>query len=206
MVIRRVKNVLALAVLSYLTEKPMHAYELQQTLTARDAARTFRLSYGSLYNVVQQLAAAGFIAEHAIERSGHRPERIVYTLTAAGQVEMHDWLHDLLSEPQPDHSAFVAALSLISALHPDEAVVCLRQRLAARQAEQQRAEESLRRTLAEGVHPLFLVEDDYRVRALAAETGFLAELIDRIERPDDGWAAEWARFHDHDPLRGEDSQ
>jgi len=46
---RTVTNLLGLAVLSYLTERPMHAYELNRTLKDRDAARTFKLSYGALY-------------------------------------------------------------------------------------------------------------------------------------------------------------
>jgi DNA-binding PadR family transcriptional regulator len=41
---RAVNNLLGLAVLSYLTEQPMHAYELNRTLKDRDAARTFKLS------------------------------------------------------------------------------------------------------------------------------------------------------------------
>jgi DNA-binding PadR family transcriptional regulator len=52
---RAVSNLLGLAVLSYLTERPMHAYELNRTLKDRDAARTFKLSYGALYGVVRQL-------------------------------------------------------------------------------------------------------------------------------------------------------
>ena len=56
-----VNNLLGLAVLSYLTERPMHAYELNRTLKDRDAARTFKLSYGALYGVVRQLAEAGLI-------------------------------------------------------------------------------------------------------------------------------------------------
>ena len=198
---RRVKNLLALAVLSYLTQRPMHPYELQRTLIDNDAGQTFRLSYGSLYNVVQQLADAGFIAQHGVERAGRRPERTVYALTEAGRVEMHDWLQQLLAEPQRDHPSFVAALSLLAALRPDEAVDCLRQRVRTQDAERRRTAELVRHTLEQGIHPLFLVEDDYRLRMLAAELDFLDELITRIERPDGGWAATWVEFHDHKQSR-----
>ena len=54
---------LALAVLSYLTVKPMHPYELSRTLRDNDDVRSIKFNHGSLYMVVGQLARAGFIAE-----------------------------------------------------------------------------------------------------------------------------------------------
>ena len=56
---RKVSNLLALAVLSYLTVKPMHPYELSRTLRDNGDARSIKFNHGSLYMVVQQLAKAG---------------------------------------------------------------------------------------------------------------------------------------------------
>ena len=60
---RKVSNLLALAVLSYLTQRPMHPYELSRTLREHDDARSIKFNHGSLYMVVGQLARAGFIAD-----------------------------------------------------------------------------------------------------------------------------------------------
>ncbi len=51
------------------------------------------------------------------------------------------------------------------------------------------------RALADGVHPLFLVEEDYRLALVNADTSFTRQFIERIENPDTGWRQEWAEFH-----------
>ncbi len=60
---RKVANLLALAVLAYLTQRPMHPYELSRTLRDNGDARSIKFNHGSLYMVVGQLAKAGFITE-----------------------------------------------------------------------------------------------------------------------------------------------
>ena len=52
------------------------------------------------------------------------------------------------------------------------------------------------RTLAEGTHPLFLVEEEYRIALLVADEAFVRDLLARITDPQDGWAPLWASFHD----------
>ena len=92
---RKVSNLLALAVLSYLTQRPMHPYELGRTLRDHGDERSIKFNHGSLYMVVQQLERAGFITEQETSREGQRPERTVYALTAAGRDKLHDWLREL---------------------------------------------------------------------------------------------------------------
>ena len=96
---RKVGNLLALAVLSYLTQAPMHPYELGRTLRENGDARSIKFNLGSLYMVVQQLEKAGFVAAQETSREGQRPERTVYALTDAGRDEMRDWLRELVEEP-----------------------------------------------------------------------------------------------------------
>src|ERR1700738_1120606 len=96
---RKVGNPLGLAVLSYLTQAPMHPYELSRTLRENDDGRSIKFNHGSLYMVVQQLAKAGFIVEQETTRDGLRPERTVYAITNAGRHEMHDWMCQLVEEP-----------------------------------------------------------------------------------------------------------
>jgi len=49
---RRVSNLLALAVLACLVERPMHPYEISTTLRTRGKEQSIKLNYGSLYSVV----------------------------------------------------------------------------------------------------------------------------------------------------------
>ena len=93
---RKVGNLLALAVLSYLSQQPMHPYQLGRSLRENGDARSIKFNHGSLYMVVGQLAKAGFISARETNREGQRPERTVYALTAAGRAELRDWLRELI--------------------------------------------------------------------------------------------------------------
>lgn len=193
---RKVGNLLALAVLSYLSQRPMHPYELGRTLREHGDDRSIKFNHGSLYMVVRQLAKAGFIAEQETVREGQRPERTVYALTDAGRREFQEWLRELLEEPRHEYPQFVAALSLVAALPPDEVVELLairRRRLAEQRTE---AAEVVERTVAAGVHPLFLVEEEYRLALLDAEAAFVDDFVARINNPETGWGPLWAAFHD----------
>src|ERR1700704_3323883 len=82
---RKVGNLLALAVLSYLSQRPMHPYELSRTLRDNGDGRSIKFNNGTLYMVVKQLAQAGLIHEQETSRDGQRPERTVYALTDPGR-------------------------------------------------------------------------------------------------------------------------
>jgi DNA-binding PadR family transcriptional regulator len=192
---RKVGNLLGLAVLSYLTQGPMHPYELGRTLREHGDERSIRFNHGSLYMVVQQLAKAGFIAEQGTSRQGARPERTVYALTDAGRRELWDWLRELVAEPEHEYPRFVAALSLIATLPPDEAVELLGRRLG-RLAEQRAEIRGLvDATVAAGVHPLFLAEEEYRLALLEAEAAFVERFLAQITDPDTGWERPWRELH-----------
>ncbi|HMJ36257.1 MAG TPA: PadR family transcriptional regulator [Baekduia sp.] len=200
---RKVGNLLALAVLSYLARAPMHPYELGRTLRDNGDARSIKFNNGSLYMVVGQLAKAGFVVEQETIRDGQRPERTVYALTDAGRQEQREWLRELVEEPQHEYSAFVAALSLIGALRPDEVVELLSTRLGRLAERRAEIRALIDGTLAEGVHPLFLVEEEYRLALLEAESSFVERLIERIDHPETGWAPIWAQFHGEPADRDE---
>lgn len=192
---RKVSNLLALAVLSYLTQRAMHPYELSRTLRDNGDDRSIKFNHGSLYMVVQQLEKAGYIAAQETNREGQRPERTVYALTDAGRHELREWLRDLLGEPEHEYPSFVAALSLIGALPPSQAVPLLRhrlQRLAERAAETRRLIDT---ALAQDVPELFLIEEQYRLTMNNAESSYVTSLIEKITDPRTGWAPMWAEFH-----------
>ena len=202
---RKVNNLLALAVMSYLSQQPMHPYELGRTLREHGDARSIKFNHGSLYMVVGQLAKAGYITELETSRAGQRPERTVYALTDAGRAEFRAWLAELVAEPQQEYPHFVAALSLIAALPPSEAVPLLRQRLI--RLGEQRAEirTQIDQAEADGVAGLFLVEEEYRLAMVAAESAFVERFLHQITDPDTGWAPMWAQFHG-EPAPNEERQ
>lgn len=192
---RKVTNLLGLTALAYLTRAPMHAYELSRTLRDNGDARSVKFNHSSLYMVIQQLAKAGFVVEQETSREGQRPERTVYAITEAGRRELLDWLRELIEEPQHEYPHFVAALSLIGALAPDDVVELLRRRLRGLSAQRSEIRELIDTTLAGGVHPLFLVEEEYRLALLEAESSFVERFIDNIVDPGTGWGPLWGQFH-----------
>jgi DNA-binding PadR family transcriptional regulator len=192
---RKVSNLLALAVLSYLTRRPMHPYELSRTLRDNGDSRSIKFNHGSLYMVVGQLAKAGFIVEQETSREGQRPERTVYALTDAGRHELRDWLRELIEQPEHEYPHFVAALSLVAALPPSEVLELLRRRLDRLAAQRTEIRTLIDDTLAQGVPGLFLVEEEYRLTLLEAESSFIERFIDQITDPQTGWGRMWAEFH-----------
>src|SRR6476659_1148091 len=128
---RKVSNLMALSLLSLLTERPMYPYEMASKLREYGKDQAIKINWGSLYTVVQNLEKHGFIEAVEVAREGRQPERTTYRITEAGRDELSDWLRELLSEPEREYTRFEAALGECSILAPDELIGLLRQRLEA---------------------------------------------------------------------------
>src|SRR4051794_29139846 len=189
---RKVGNMLGLAVLSTVSARPMHPYEMASLMRARGKDRDMKIKWGSLYTVVRNLDKHGFIAVAGVDRQGGRPERTVYEITDAGRVELADWVRELVGVPEREQPRFEAGLSVLGVLHPDEAVPLLRQRLDRLEAEIAEQRTELARVVRE-VPRLFLVEAEYDLAIRTAEAtwlrGFLTELADGTFPGVDEWRA-----------------
>ena len=108
---RKVGNLLALSLLTLLTERPMYPYEMAATLRHRGKDHSIKINWGSLYTVVQNLEKHGFIETVEVGREGRQPERTTYQITDAGRAELADWLRELISEPEREYTRFEAALA-----------------------------------------------------------------------------------------------
>lgn len=193
---RRVSNLLALAVLACLAEKPMHPYEISTTLRTRGKDQSIKLNFGSLYSVVDSLAKHGLIEAQETVREGRRPERTVYAITEAGLAEFEDWLADLLSTPVREYTSLEAGLSLMAGLAPDEAARMLRERVVRLRLELGSVEAGL--TFSEEMHlpELFVIEAEFRKAMLEAELAFVARLAERIGSNELGGTTGWRRVHE----------
>jgi DNA-binding PadR family transcriptional regulator len=173
---RKVGNLLALAVLAALTQRPMHPYEIATTLRGWGKDQDMELKWGSFYTVVRNLDKHGLIAAVESTREGRRPERTVYRLTDAGRAELVDWTRELISTPVAERPRFRAGLSVLAVLHPDEAVELLRRRLALLEegiAAERDALERHTRTIPR----LFLVEEEYGLALQEAEAAWIRSLL-----------------------------
>ena len=174
-------NPLALAVLVCLYEKPMHPYEVAQTLRTRAKEQSVRLNYGSLYAVVESLEKKGFIKATGTVREGKRPQRTIYEITDEGSIEMTDWLTELIGTPNKEYPAFQAGLSFLPALDPDDALAALRRRAEALSMKLVAMRASMKATNDAGLPRIFELESEYEERTLSAEFAFVRALVEEME-------------------------
>lgn len=189
---RKVGNLLALAILGTLIQRPMHPYEMASVLRARGKDADMPIKWGTLYTVVKNLEKHGFIEATGSVREGGRPERTVYRITAAGNAELKDWVRELLATPEQEQSRFRAALSMAGALTPDEAVELLRQRIDRLAAE---LEEDRRILAQQDIPRLFLIEDEYDLAIRAADLAWTQNLLDEIASGSFPGVQMWRAFH-----------
>lgn len=191
---RKVSNLLGLVVLAGLLPKPLHPYELARTLREWNKDEDIGFRWGSFYTVIGNLAKHGFIEPLGSERVGARPERTVYQLTPAGRDELFDWVGELLSEPVRERPRFVAGLSVMSVLPPDDAVEMLRVRQLqlGREVVSRRAELE---TYARTVPRIFLIEDEFQLTQLESEIAWVDALINEIVSGTFPGLDEWESAH-----------
>lgn len=188
-------NPLALAVLTCLLEKPMHPYEVAQTLRARANHESIRLNYGSLYGVVEALEKRQLIRARETVRAGRRPERTTYEITDAGMREMSDWLSELVATPMKEYLQFEAALSLLPALPPDEAVAGLRQRAETLVIEIALVDGAVEAARSQGLPRLFALESEYVQTVRRAELDYVERLAKDIESGELSGLEQWRSWY-----------
>lgn len=192
---RKVGNLLALAVLSALVQRPMHPYEIATALRAWGKDQDMEFKWGSFYTVIGNLDKHHLIEAVESLREGRRPERTVYRITEAGRAELVDWARELVATPMAEHPRFRAGLSVLAALHPDEATALLRQRLGLLQDAIRKDRETLDAHLRE-IPRLFLVESEYDLAIRDAEASWLRALIAELTSGSYPGLDTWRAFHE----------
>jgi len=192
---RKVGNLLALALLSLLTQQPMYPYEMAQTLRTRGKDKTIHINWGSLYTVVQNLEKHGFIEAAGTNREGRQPERTTYRITPRGMAELRDWLTELLSVPEDEHGGFVAALSEGGILPPAEVAGLLAKRLATLDSANA-AQEAELEVWMQRLPRMLLVESDYELAMRRAQADWVRALLSEITEGTLGGMDAWQKIHE----------
>jgi DNA-binding PadR family transcriptional regulator len=191
---RKVSNLLALSLLTLLTERPMYPYEMAAKLRERGKDNAIKINWGSFYTVVQNLEKHGFIEAVEVAREGRQPERTTYQITDAGRAELMDWLRELLAVPEREHTSFEAALSESAVLPPDELIDLLRQRLAALEQANGQLQAELETVRAQ-IPRLFLIESEYYQALRRAEEEWVRGLLKEFTDGTFPGLDAWRRFH-----------
>lgn len=187
------RSPIALAVLAFLYESPMHPYRMQQLIKERGKDEVINVRQrASLYQTIDRLLRAGLIAIREVEREEKWPERTIYELTEQGGETMLNWLREMLSSPAHEFPEFPAALAYLSLLTPAEARLQLGRRIELLAAELDRIDAQLR--YAAGVVPrLFLVEMEYLRAVLNTELAWVKSIVADLDTGRLTWNEEWWR-------------
>ncbi|HZC27163.1 MAG TPA: helix-turn-helix transcriptional regulator, partial [Actinopolymorphaceae bacterium] len=118
----------ALAVLELLHERPMHPYEMHQTMRIRHTDRIVKLNAGTLYHTVERLDRLGLVEVAETSRAGRRPERTVYALTPAGKEMFAQRVVDMLANPAEEYPEYAHAVALAHSVDRDSVLSELRHR------------------------------------------------------------------------------
>jgi DNA-binding PadR family transcriptional regulator len=196
---RKVSNLLALAVLATVAERPMHRYEMASLMRARGKDRDMNIKWGSLYTVVSNMEKHGLLRTVGVTRQGARPERTVYQITDEGRRELVEWTRELIADPQTEHTSFTAGLSVLSALAPEDAAGLLRQRLD-RLTEQLTSAADELAAVAGDIPRLFLIEDEYRTTILRAEADWVRSFLDELTDGTFPDLESWRAWHETQTL------
>jgi DNA-binding PadR family transcriptional regulator len=167
---------LGISVLALLRARPMHGYELFQTLTTRHADRMLKVRPGSLYHVVNRLAEEELIRQTGTARNGNRPKRTTYELTDAGVDILSSRLRELLAGPVNEFEKFVVGLAEIHHLDTTTALGALGRRISALE----RSAAELRGLRDAHASPGDRAALDYLLATTVAKLDWLTRFVDSI--------------------------
>jgi DNA-binding PadR family transcriptional regulator len=186
------RSSLGLVVLWLLYQGPLHVYRMQKLIEHQGKDRVVNVrSRASLYQTLERLMRLGLVEVHETVRDESYPERVVYALTDAGRGAARDWLREMLSSTGGEYPEFIAAVSILFGLEPDDAREQLEHRAARLSAE-------LADVVAQfdeypAVPRLFLLEEEYRRAVLEAELAWLRGVIDDLREGRLTWSDQWLR-------------
>ena len=189
---RAQRSTLGLIVLWQLFEGPKHVYGIQKQLKEQGKDRVVNVrARASLYQALERLQRLGLVEVRETVRRESYPDRIVYAITDAGREAAREWLRQMLRTTGGEYPEFIAAVSILFGLAPEDARAQLEQRAESLAAELADTEAQLAQN--PGLPRLFLLEEEYRQAVLQAELSWLRGVIADLKKGRLTWSEEWLR-------------
>lgn len=172
---------LALAALGLLLERPMHPYEIYQTLLERHEDRLVKVRPGSLYHTVERLEDHEFVEVTGTDRDGKRPERTTYAITTAGREALATRISELIKQPVREYPHFPFALSEGHILPAKQAISDLTSYADALDEDIAELDEILEAVKARHVPEAYWLAADYLRTTTVAQRDWIRTCITRTE-------------------------
>src|SRR5215212_7473714 len=113
------------ALLGFLRQRPMHAYEIHQTLLRAEAlGLVWHLKQSLVYVMLERLEAEGYVTA-SLEPQGSRPPRKILHLTPSGQAAFAAWLITPVAHGRDFRLEFLAKLYFASQDDPASAAMLI---------------------------------------------------------------------------------
>jgi DNA-binding PadR family transcriptional regulator len=179
---------LAVAALALLEERPMHPYEMYQTLLTRKEDALVKVRPGSLYHAINRMAADGLVRATHTDREGNRPERTTYEITPLGRSRFVASVTEMLSTPVNHFPSFPLAMAEAHHLPLADVVALVEARAAAVGAERDALDADIRTVRGKGLPERLWLELDLRRRMHSAELSWLEGLLGRLGSGELDWS------------------
>ncbi len=108
---------------------------------------------------------------------------------------MDDWMTELIGVPAKEYPAFMAGLSFLPSLDPDDALVALRSRAEALTVKLAAIRGAMKAAQAAGLPRLFELETEYEEQQIVAELKFVNGLVDDMSSGTLEGLDMWRLFH-----------
>ncbi len=186
------RSSLGLIVLWLLVEEPMHVYRMQKLIEAFGKDRVVNVrSRASLYQALERLTRHGLVEVRETVRSEGYPDRVVYAITETGRQTAEEWLREMLRTTGGEFPEFVAAVSVLFGLEPNDARAQLEQRAERLAADVAEIEALVAENPA--LPRLFLLEEEYRRAVATAELEWVRAVVSDLRAGELTWSDEWLR-------------
>lgn len=181
---------LGIAALALLLERPMHPYEMYQTLVQRSEERVVKVRPGSLYHAVDRLAGQGLVRAISTEREGNRPERTTYEITEQGNSVFTARIAEILATPINEYPEFPLALGESHNLPVESVIQLLRNRVALIRADLAVMDAGIDDLEAKRLPRKYWINVQYSRAISEVEATWLESLIDDLESGVLSWSEE----------------
>jgi len=168
-----------LAILSLVTEKPRHGYEIEQVIEDRGMRDWTDVGFSSIYYLLNKLEKSGLIESQLQSPEGKGPTRKVYRVTQPGQQAQMEATLQALSTPQGGSTPFLLGLSNFPIVPIDQVIEAL---TAYGQQLEERLHSMLARAEAQRPLPPFVdAMFDYSKVMIEAELDWIKNFIKEVE-------------------------
>lgn len=170
-----------LILLSFLRQRPMHGYEIQQLIQSSRMDLWTNILSGSIYYALNKMEQDGLIMAAAEERTGARLRKI-YSITDEGEKLFQQMIRETLTlPPHSVKSDFSLGLIWIESIPKPEALELLEQNL--RQVEESLAQWRSGKEIKGqyGLSKIAMATFDNAISLLEQDAAFLRNIMDLLQ-------------------------